>query len=135
MISRILQCLTALSLIAGLSTPSTLMARTCPERIKQDSQGYWVSNNPPKWKSHNPTKGGIWVKTEHFAGSVYSPSKKRVACVYRPTDKQWVIMWSNIKHPISGDNLIGSAWEYNHQHKDFVCGKPKHSLSDCQFKL
>ena len=130
--------LIVLGLVAvGISTTSLAATKphSCPSNIEQNNKGYWVSNDPPEWKSHRPTTKDVTLSAKKFGGVVYSPKKKRLACVYKASNKKWVALLSSVYHPVNEDDLIGSAWQYNQKHKDYVCGKPKHSLKDCLFNI
>lgn len=123
-----------LGVLFGISFGMGALAATCPANLQQDSKGYWTSNDPPGWKSYRPTGSNVAVDAKHFGGAVYSPTKKRIACVYKGSDGKWVVLLSSVYYPFSKDDL-SSAWEYNPKHKDHICGEPKQTLKDCKFDV
>lgn len=118
-------------LIAGIFAIPAL-AETCPTHISQDSKGYWTSNDGPGWKS-TEAKTGVTLEAQDFGGVVYSPEKKRFACVYKDSTGTWVALLSSVDHAFEKEDLKGEAWEYNEQYKDHECGTPKSKLQDCEF--
>ncbi len=124
-----------LGFIAGLSFSASALAVTCPTALHQDSNGYWTSNDTPGWKSHRPTDKNITLESKNFGGAVYSPQKKRIACVYKGSDGNWVALLSSVYHPFNEDDLKGTGWEFSQQHKDYVCGQPKSGINDCGFNV
>ncbi|OGO90994.1 MAG: hypothetical protein A3F41_05090 [Coxiella sp. RIFCSPHIGHO2_12_FULL_44_14] len=122
-------------LLISLGLLTTAWAGQCPTTMQQDGQKYWVSNDPPGWKSHKPTAKDITLTSDRFGGVVYSPEKKRIACVYKGSDGQWIALLSDVYHPFNEDDLQGKTWEYSPEHKDYVCGQPEHALEECQFDV
>ena len=127
--------LRTLTLVIGLGFLTTLFAGTCPETVSQDSQGYWVSNDSPGWKSPSPSKTGLTLNANNFGGVVYSPAKKRIACVYKDSAGNWVALLSDMYHPFNEDDLKNDVWEYSQQHKDYICGQPKNTRTECAFDI
>lgn len=109
-------------------------AAQCPtvDSLKQDSEGYWTANDEPGWKSVEASKPDITIK--EFGGVVYSPEKKRIACVYKDSTGKWVPLISSVFHPFEKDDL-SKNWKYDEKDKDWSCGAPDHSISDCQFEV
>lgn len=124
-----------LAIATGMSFVATTFAGSCPKNLTQDSQGYWSSNEPPGWKSPQPTDKKVTLEAKNFGGAVYSPSKKRIACVYKDSSGKWIAILSNIYHPFNEDDLKGNAWQYSQKHKDYICGQPKYELKDCTFEI
>lgn len=129
---------TAAALTLGLS--GTAFTYTCPTSFKQESDGFWYSQEKPGWKSHKSTSPGITIKTTDFGGVVYSPSRHRLACVYKASDNQWIALVSSMHEGIMIDKQVkdekgnGLAWRYSEKHKDYACGKPLVSNIDgCPF--
>ena len=132
--------LAGMGLVLGIGFTINVFAGHCPKNLHQDDKGYWTSNDQPGWKSHRPTSPTVTLEAKDFGGAVYSPLKKRIACVYKASDGKWVALLSSVYHPFNQDDLKAqegknSPWEYNQQHKDWVCGTPKHKLEDCQFDI
>ena len=120
---------------SALAATDSSKTNTCPTNLHQDKNGYWTSNDLPGWKSQLPTKKGITLTSKDFGGAVYSPQKRRIACVYKDPDGKYIALLSNIYHPFAEDHLTGKGWEFNHQYKDYICGKPKSDLNDCEFAI
>lgn len=110
------------------------LADHCPTTITQDSKGFWTSNEAPGWKSTNG-KPGVTLSAKDFGGVVYSPEKKRIACVYKDSTGEWVVLLSSIDHVFEKADLKGSTWEFNDKYKDYECGTPKSTLKDCEFTV
>lgn len=117
-------------------------AATCPTDIKRNKEGYWYSDQKPGWKSKKRTPENITLDTKDFGGVVYSPKHKRLACVYKTSDKKWFALVSN-KHPnividkeAKDDSGKGPAWRYSKKYHDYACGTPfTTKLSKCVFEL
>jgi hypothetical protein len=119
-------------LCIGFAIP--VFADTCPTNISQDSKGFWTSNEAPGWKS-TEGKPGVTLDIKDFGGVVYSPEKKRIACVYKDSTGEWVVLLSSVDHAFEKEDLQGTAWEYNDKYKDYECGTPKSALKDCVFNV
>ena len=118
------------------------VADTCPTDLKRNHSGYWYSDTKPGWKSHRKIKHGVTVKSDDFGGIVYSPKRKRMACVYRASNGKWVALVSKVHHGITidknakTDNGKKHAWKYSKKHKDYACGRPDVvRVSGCSFQL
>src|SRR3990167_11193580 len=118
-----------MALITGTNFITSALAETCPTHISQDQQGYWTSNDGPCWKS-TEAKPGVTLEVKDFGGVVYSPEKKRFACVYKDSTGKWVALLSSVDHAFEKEDLKGEAWEFNPQYKDYECGTPKSKLTD-----
>ena len=132
----------AAGLAIGLGIITSAIAATCPTQLTQDAEGYWKSDQTPGWRSHKPTPKNVTISPNDFGGVVYSPSKKRLACVYKGTDGKWVALVSNVSSKVKIDKHApadvggGSAWKYNKRHNDYACGKPTvTSIASCPFEL
>ncbi len=119
----------------GLCYSVQSLATLCPTHFNHDQNGYWTSNEHPGWKSHRPTNANVTLDPKDFGGAVYSPQKKRIACVYKASDGNWVALLSSIYHPFNEDDLTGKGWEFSQEHKDYICGQPKSGIYDCDFKV
>ncbi len=126
--------LMAVGIIMGLGAAPYALS-TCPTTFHQDKEGYWISDDAPGWKSHQPTGKDVKISEQQFGGAVYSPVKKRIACVYKGSHGRWVALISSQQHPFNEDDLNMSAWMYSKKHNDYICGKPKHGLSACTFSV
>lgn len=124
---------TALVLSLNLVTLGLAEAANCPVDLHQNNAGYWTSNDYPGWKSNEAFPLMNSLNSANFSGAVYAPDKKRIACVYHDISNQWVVLLSNIYHPINSAELKGK-WRYDANHHDYVCEKPIAQLKDCQFK-
>lgn len=129
-----------LLITAAFSISAT--AATCPTKLTQDSNGYWLSKAAPGWKSHKATPRGVTLSTKNFGGVVYSPARNRLACVYRASNKKWVAVISNMNKNIKIDkNAVDAsgkkaAWKFSTKHKDYACGQPSvQKIETCQFSL
>ncbi|WP_423063665.1 hypothetical protein [Candidiatus Paracoxiella cheracis] len=128
--------ITALCLGVGLSfTTAASFAGQCPSNLHQDSEGYWTSNDTPGWKSVKPTDTKVTVESKNFGGAIYSPTQKRIACVYKGSDGQWVALISNVDHPFNEDNLNLKVWTFVNKHNIYICGTPKYKLDECTFVI
>jgi hypothetical protein len=129
----------SLSLIA---ISSIAFANSCPTQLHREYDGHWVSKQSPGWKSAEITPAGVTINTKDFGGAVYSPKQKRIACVYRSSKGFWVAMISHThkgfqvnKHALD-DARTATAWQWDHNHKDFNCGRPTVTKGkNCQFSL
>ncbi|MCB1826806.1 MAG: hypothetical protein KDH94_00175 [Coxiellaceae bacterium] len=137
-----IKAIIASSVAAGLILSSTAFADTCPTDLKKDDDGYWYSDTKPGWKSHKTTPDGVTVSSSNFGGVVYSPSRNRMACVYKASDGKWVALVSNVHHGIvidkkaTDDSGNGPAWQFSTKHKDYACGHPTvTNIQGCQFQL
>ena len=124
----------------GLS--STVVADTCPTKLERDHNGYWYSDAKPGWRSHKPTPEGVTLSAENFGGVVYSPERRRMACVYKASNGKWIALVSNIHHGILIDKKAmddagkNPAWQFSKQHQDYACGQPTvKNITGCQFQL
>lgn len=130
------------SVAVGLALSGTALADTCPTSLQQDHNGYWYSKSKPGWKSHKTTPSGVTVTASNFGGVVYSPKRKRIACVYKASNGKWVALVSNVHHGIvinkkaMNDSQQGPAWQFSTKHKDYACGYPSVThIKGCKFHL
>jgi len=129
-------------IIISIGLTASAFADTCPTDLKRNHSGYWYSDTKPGWKSHRTTKNGVLLSSDNFGGIVYSPRRKRLACVYKASNGKWIALVSNVHHGIVYDKRAmdssgkGPAWKYNSKHKDYACGRPSvNRLSGCTFQL
>jgi len=101
-----------------------------------------VNQVGPGWKSHIPTPTDVKIDSKNFGGVVYSPKRKRLACVYRASNNKWVALVSQLHHSIQidektkDDSGTSPAWQFSKKHNDYACGRPRVTeLDKCQFKL
>jgi len=134
-----IKALTALSLLAF----STLIsANTCPTQLVKEYNGFWISQEQPGWKSSEQTGVNTTVNTKDFGGAVYSPSQKRIACVYRTSRGYWIAMVSHThkgfqinKHALD-DARKHYSWKWDPKNKDYSCGRPSVIRpKNCEFTL
>lgn len=141
--SRLKKTTTLVSAAAvSLALAGTAFGDSCPTDLKQNEKGYWYSDSKPGWKSHKTTGTDVTLSADHFGGVIYSPKRKRVACVYKASNGQWIALVSNVHHGIVidkqalNDSGHGPAWQYNKKHDDYACGYPNVTHIDgCQFDL
>lgn len=123
-------------LCTGLSSLSAQAAiETCPSKFYRNDEGFFISDQPPGWRSYKPSPNGTTLKVDDFGGAVFSPEHKRIACVYRDSNNKWVALVSSRAYAFSQDDLNIDAWKYNHKRKMFVCGTPESSRTECHFKV
>ncbi len=122
------------SIPAAIACATTAVAGQCPTALHQNSKGYWTSNDSPGWKSIKPTERSDTLAAKNFGGAVYSPAKKRIACVYKSKSGKWVALLSNLTHPLNEDDLNMKVWKHVQKHNVYVCGTPKYKLKDCTFE-
>ncbi len=119
---------------AGLySAPA--IAGTCPTNFYQDKSNFWVSDDPPGWRSYKKSPPNSTLSAKNFGGAMYSPKLRRIACVYRGSDKKWVALVSSNEHPFNPDDIKINKWKYIEKRKNFICGTPNHTRSECEFKV
>lgn len=130
----------AISFCASIAINHAVLAYTCPTNLKQNSEGYWYSQEKPGWKSHKPTDRDVTISATDFGGVVYSPTRHRLACVYKASDGKWVALVSAVHKNIVIDKQIkdsannSAAWKFNQQYKDFACGQPSvTNIEGCPF--
>lgn len=133
-ISRFIHWMIGITLLMGISVAIPALADTCPTNLSQDSKGFWTSTEAPGWKSTDG-KPGVTIDIKDFGGVVYSPEKKRIACVYKDSTGEWVVLLSSVDHAFEKEDLKGNAWEFNEKYKDYECGTPKSTLKDCTFDV
>lgn len=130
------------STLALISICSMAFAHSCPTQLIREYDGHWVSHQAPGWKSAQRTPPGTSINTKDFGGAVFSPSQKRIACVYRATNGYWVTLISHThkgfqvnQHQLN-DAHNATAWQWNRDHQDFNCGKPAVAKrKNCQFYI
>lgn len=129
-----------ITLACLIGIPLTAQADTCPTQIKQDTQGYWYSEQKPGWRSHVYTSTDIKLDTHYFGGVVFSPKQQRMACVYKATNGRWLAIVSDsydgfkIDKQAVDESGAKAAWQYSDQHSDFSCGRPSVTkLTGCPF--
>lgn len=125
----------AFSVPAAITFAATAVADHCPTSLHHNHKGYWTSNDSPGWKSIKPTKHGDTLAAKNFGGAVYSPLKKRIACVYKSKSGQWIALLSSLSHPINEDDLNMKVWKYMQKNNFYLCGTPRYKLKDCTFKI
>ena len=129
-------------LIAGLSLAGPASADTCPTKLTHKANGFLVSKARPGWKSHKKIPAGVTISAKNFGGVVYSPQRKRLACVYRASNKEWVALVSERNFGISIDKEAkdssgkNAAWQFSKKHGDYACGRPAvKGIADCKFTV
>jgi len=130
------------SLIAILAAfPALVQADTCPTKLHYSVAGYWYSNQYPGWSSTKAFAQHITVNPTDFNAAIYSPTKQRIACVYKNSNNEWTPIVSH-KHPgLTIDkgalNLAHQkVWQWNQRHKDYACSKPHiNAISECRFTI
>lgn len=113
---------------------------TCPTEFKKNAQGLWYSDQQPGWQSTAKLGDAVTIEAKNFGGAVFSPTHKRIACVYRSSDDKWVAFVSDqnanieVLKDVKDDSGKESAWKFSDEHKDYACGKPSvNDLKNCQF--
>ena len=132
----------ALAALSLISLTTLAAASTCPTRLHKEYNGFWVSKQAPGWKSSEQTGTNVTINTGDFGGAVYSPSQKRLACVYRSSAGYWVAFVSHVhkgfqlnRHTLD-DARKHQAWTWDKKHQDFSCGRPNvTTIKHCKFTL
>lgn len=116
--------------------------RTCPTNLKQDDNGYWYSTEKPGWYSRISTPKDVTLSAKNFGAVVFSPTRQRLACVYKASNNSWIALVSNLYADIEinkqtmDDTGNGPAWKWNVDHKDYSCGIPHTSdINKCSFRF
>jgi len=105
-------------------------AATCPTKVERNDEGYWESEQAPGWRSFHKTAEGVSLDVSYFGGVVFSPRHRRMACVYKTSDGQWLALVSEqrnnfrIDKQAMDDSGTRAAWVWNDQHQDYSCGRP-----------
>lgn len=115
---------------------------TCPTQLHQEYDGHWVSTQAPGWKTAGTTGLHTLINTNDFGGAVYSPTQKRLACVYRRSDGFWIALISHThkgfqidKHALD-DARSATAWHFDKKHHDYTCGRPTVTkIKNCLFSV
>lgn len=113
---------------------------TCPTQLKKNDKGLWYSDQQPGWQSTAKLADGVTIEAKNFGGAVFSPTHKRIACVYRSSDDKWIAFVSDqnanieVQKDVKDDSQKESAWKFSEEHKDYACGKPSvNDIKNCQF--
>ena len=118
-----------------------LIADTCPTQLERSAEGYWYSNQHPGWLSVEAFPQTIIMNPDQIGAIVFSPSKTRVACVYRSSGNQWVAIISTNNKGITPDiGLIDPKgqpiWKWSIEHQDYSCSKlDHHDAANCRFSI
>ena len=122
--------------------PVVLLANNCPTHLTKSHDGSWVSDEAPGWQSAELTGPETKINVKDFGGAVYSPTKKRLACVYRTNQGYYIAMVSHIHKGFQinphkrGRAGKLAAWQWDNTHHDFTCGKPDVlSAAKCEFTI
>lgn len=129
-------CLTLSHPAIQAQTHLTTQVVICPGKFHLDQKNFFLSEDPPGWKTYKALPKGTSLAAENFGGAAYSPEHARIACFYQTSNKKWVALISTQAYAVNQADLIDMAvWKFNSQNKIFVCGAPEETRQNCQFKV
>ena len=131
----------AMGVVVSFSLSTITLADTCPTKLNYSFEGYWYSLQHPGWRTHQTHTQYPEVTAKGFKGSVFSPKRKQIACIYLMLNKKEVILLSQPHDRFTiNKGVINSHfqknWIWNQKHEDYTCTLPRiNSIEQCHFTI